>query len=149
MKRYKLLFFIWYHRGKLRDNPGVKAKLSALFGYKSDGRFYTDWDFLVEEEFLKVEGGFIVATKKAQREFSFLLFVRVIEGLALAVAIVLSIYAFALTFHLAPFGVELYTVNAIVISAAALFVMFYFARRIYKIFVPIMPPDEELRNSGL
>ena len=66
--RYRLLFFIYTH-GKIRASGGVKSKLARVFGYQSDGHFYTDWNYLTSSGLVTEDSRWIRITRKGRREF--------------------------------------------------------------------------------
>lgn len=146
MHKYRLLYFIWF-RGKVKDEPGLKAKLARLFGYKSDGHFYVDWDFLFENGFLVSEGGYIVATDKAQKQFSFLTLIKIMQWLSLVIAVALILFITASDLHWNPPLLVLDSNLVIAVSAGFLIATAYVSHRVYNNFVPAIPSKEELRDS--
>ena len=70
-KRYKLLYY-FYRKRRIRDSPGIKSELAKLLDYKSDGHFYSDWNYLLKDGFLIEKDGFIKITRKGISEFRLL-----------------------------------------------------------------------------
>lgn len=150
MKRYRLLYFIVYRGGKITDEPGLNARLIRLFDYKSDGHFYTDWKSLHDEGYLVSEKGQVVVTKAARKEFSFLTFLLLTEGISFGVTASLLFYSIADAFKLTVLGIALYNnTNVVVLSAAALLLIGILARKVFRDFAPQLPPDERIRDSKL
>jgi hypothetical protein len=150
MKRYRLLYFIVYKGGKVPEEPGLNARLIRLFDYKSDGHFYTDWNALHSEGYLVSKGGQVVATKAARKEFSFLTFLQLTEGISFGVTASLLFYLVADAFRLSVFGVALYNNNnVLLLSAVALLVIGILARKIFRDFAPELPSEEKIRDSRL
>jgi hypothetical protein len=142
MNRYRLLYFI-VSKKRIKDRPGLKANLIKLFEYKSDGHFYTDWDFLLNEKFIESKDGYIVATDRAKQEFSFLLWSKVTAILSTIIGIVLLIY-----FSSSILGVQLsiYGIYASSITLIAFGIGLY--KVIYK-FVPSLPTKDKIKSSNL
>lgn len=150
MKRYRLLYFIVYKGGKIREEPGLNARLIRLFDYKSDGHFYADWNALHSEGYLVSEDGQVVATKSARKEFSFLTFLQLAEGISFGVTASLFFYLVADTFQLSIFGIALYNNNnVLLLSAVALLIVGILARKIFRDFAPELPSEDKIKDSGL
>lgn len=150
MKRFRLLYFIVYKGGKISEGPGLNARLIKLFDYKSDGHFYTDWKALHDEGYLVSEKGQVIATRAARKEFSFLTFLLLTEGISFGVTASLLFYSIADAFKLTVFGIQLYNnTNVVVLSAAALLMVGILARKVFRDFAPQLPPDEKIRDSRL
>jgi len=70
--RTKLLYFIYLAPGsRIKNEPGIKSKIRKALGYKSDGHFYHDWEYLLRSSMLMEEGGYFVVTDKGKEEFAF------------------------------------------------------------------------------
>jgi hypothetical protein len=49
--RTKLLYFIYSaSNSRIKAEPGVKSNLSTALGYKSDGHFHYDWNYLKADD---------------------------------------------------------------------------------------------------
>jgi len=149
MNKYRLLYFIWAYRGELKDEPGLKAKLAKLFGYKSDGHFYPDWEALFEDGFLVMKGDHVVITQKARRHFSFLLALNLMRWLSVIIATVLLIYIVTSTLHWNPPWFDLNSIYVISVSTGFLFAMAIIGHYVYKNFVPSIPSKKEFEASGV
>jgi len=66
--RYRLLYFI-YQKRRIKSYPGIKSELRKVFGYRSDGHFYPDWEYLFNENLLVEKDGYIRITRKGRQEF--------------------------------------------------------------------------------
>ncbi len=67
--RYRLLFLIYRSRRGRIPAVGTKSKLAKAFGYKSDGHFHYDWDYLTSNGLIVEEGRWVRITRKGKREF--------------------------------------------------------------------------------
>jgi len=68
--RTKLLYFIYCcHDSSLKDESGIKSKLRKALGYKSDGHFYHDLNYLLGSGLIANTDGYFKVTKKGKEEF--------------------------------------------------------------------------------
>ncbi len=69
--RTKLLYFIYSAPGsKIRAEPGVKSSVSSALGYKSDGHFHYDWNYLVNAGMIEEKQGYYQVTDTGKKEFA-------------------------------------------------------------------------------
>ncbi len=69
--RTKLLYFIYSAPGsKIRAEPGAKSSISSALGYKSDGHFHYDWNYLVSAGMLEEKQGHYQVTDTGKKEFA-------------------------------------------------------------------------------
>jgi len=69
--RTKLLFFIYSAPGsKIKAEPGVKSNISSALGYKSDGHFHYDWNYLINAGMIEEKQGFFLVTDTGKKEFA-------------------------------------------------------------------------------
>jgi hypothetical protein len=69
--RTKLLYFIYTAQGsKIRAEPGVKSNISAALGYKSDGHFHYDWNYLINAGMIEEKQGYFLVTDTGKKEFA-------------------------------------------------------------------------------
>ena len=62
--RTKLLYFIYSAaNNRIKAEPGVKSGISAALGYKSDGHFHYDWNYLVGAGMIEESHGYFVVTE--------------------------------------------------------------------------------------
>ncbi len=93
--RTKLLYFIYCApESRVKDEPGIKSKICKGFksgiifcsstipftmrfvevpikalGYKSDGHFHYDWNYLLESHMLQRDQGYFTVTDEGKKEF--------------------------------------------------------------------------------
>jgi len=69
--RTKLLFFIYSAPGsRIKAEPGVKSNISAALGYKSDGHFHYDWNYLINAGMIEEKQGYFLVTDTGKKEFA-------------------------------------------------------------------------------
>jgi hypothetical protein len=69
--RTKLLYTIYSaSNSRIKAEPGIKSNLSAALGYKSDGHFHYDWNYLVDAGMIEEKQGYILVTEQGKKEFA-------------------------------------------------------------------------------
>jgi hypothetical protein len=69
--RTKLLYFIYSApSSRIKAEPGVKSSISSALGYKSDGHFHYDWNYLVSAGMIEEKQGYFVVTDTGKKEFA-------------------------------------------------------------------------------
>ncbi len=69
--RTKLLYLIYSAPGsKIKAEPGVKSSISSALGYKSDGHFHYDWNYLMTAGMIEEKQGYFLVTDAGKREFA-------------------------------------------------------------------------------
>jgi hypothetical protein len=69
--RTKLLYFIYSApNSKIKAEPGVKSSISFALGYKSDGHFHYDWNYLMNAGMIEEKQGHFLVTDTGKREFA-------------------------------------------------------------------------------
>ena len=69
--RTKLLYLIYSApNSRIKAEPGIKSNLSAALGYKSDGHFHYDWNYLVTAGMVEEKQGYYQVTEEGKKEFA-------------------------------------------------------------------------------
>jgi hypothetical protein len=69
--RTKLLYFIYSApSSRIKAEPGVKSSLSSALGYKSDGHFHYDWNYLMSAGMIEEKQGHFLVTDTGKNEFA-------------------------------------------------------------------------------
>jgi len=69
--RIKLLYFIYSApSSRIKAEPGVKSSISSALGYKSDGHFHYDWNYLVNAGMIEEKQGYFIVTDTGKKEFA-------------------------------------------------------------------------------
>lgn len=70
--RTKLLYLIYSApHSRIQAVPGVKSQICSALGYKSDGHFHHDWNYLVDSGKLEEKDGYFTVTETGKKEFAF------------------------------------------------------------------------------
>ena len=69
--RTKLLYFIYTaSNSRIKAESGVKSSLSSALGYKSDGHFHYDWNYLMNAGMIEEKQGYFAVTEAGKKEFT-------------------------------------------------------------------------------
>jgi hypothetical protein len=69
--RTKLLYLIYSApNGRIRAAPGTKSSISSALGYKSDGHFHYDWNYLTTAGMIEEKQGYYIVTDTGKKEFA-------------------------------------------------------------------------------
>ena len=69
--RTKLLYFIYSApNNRIKTEPGVKSNICSALGYKSDGHFHYDWNYLLGAGMIEEKQGYYSATDQGKKEFA-------------------------------------------------------------------------------
>ena len=69
--RTKLLYFIYSApNSRIKAEPGVKSSLCSALGYKSDGHFHYDWNYLMSAGMIEEKQGYYLVTVAGKNEFT-------------------------------------------------------------------------------
>ena len=69
--RTRLLYLIYSApNSRIRADPGVKSSISSALGYKSDGHFHYDWNYLTSASMIEEKQGYYTVTDMGKKEFA-------------------------------------------------------------------------------
>ena len=69
--RTKLLYFIYSApNNRIKAEPGVKSNICSALGYKSDGHFHYDWNYLQGGGMIEEKQGYYLVTEQGKKEFA-------------------------------------------------------------------------------
>jgi hypothetical protein len=69
--RTKLLYLIYSApNSKIKAAPGAKSRISSVLGYKSDGHFHYDWNYLMGAGMIEEKQGYYIVTDTGKKEFA-------------------------------------------------------------------------------
>jgi hypothetical protein len=69
--RTRLLYLIYSApNSRIRAEPGVKSSISSALGYKSDGHFHYDWNYLTSAGMIEEKKGYYSVTDTGKKEFA-------------------------------------------------------------------------------
>jgi hypothetical protein len=69
--RTRLLYLIFSApNSRIKAAPGVKSNIAQVLGYKSDGHFHYDWNYLISANMIEEKGGYYQVTDTGKKEFA-------------------------------------------------------------------------------
>ena len=118
--RTKLLYFIYSApNSRIRADPGVKSSICSALGYKSDGHFHYDWNYLVNAGMIEEKQGYYLVTDEGKKEFALHSTASRSNSLMVLIGIAIIAFTFGLELGLVPilsvtfFGIVLILMGSI------------------------------------
>ncbi|MCW4001288.1 MAG: hypothetical protein NWE93_13725 [Candidatus Bathyarchaeota archaeon] len=69
--RTRLLYLIYSApNSRIKAAPGTKSSISTALGYKSDGHFHYDWNYLIGAGMIEEKSGYYQVTDTGKKEFA-------------------------------------------------------------------------------
>ena len=69
--RTRLLYLIYSApNSRIKAGPGTKSSISSALGYKSDGHFHYDWNYLTSAGMIEEKQGYYIVTDTGKKEFA-------------------------------------------------------------------------------
>lgn len=135
--RTKLLYFIYSApNNRIKAEPGVKSNMCSALGYKSDGHFHYDWNYLTSAGMIEEQQGYFIVTDAGKKEFA----LHQTAFRSNSVMIFLGIAIVALTFGL---ELKILPILSVTFFGAALIVIGLVFLLIDKQNRPQLPPDAQ------
>ncbi len=101
--RTRLLYFIYTAQGsKIKAEPGVKSNISAALGYKSDGHFHYDWNYLMGAGMVEEKNGYFLVTDSGKKEFALQSTAAMSNWIMVIMGVAMVIFTVALSFGWLP-----------------------------------------------
>jgi hypothetical protein len=101
--RTKLLYFIYSSpNSKIKAEPGVKSSICTALGYKSDGHFHYDWNYLVNAGMIEEKQGYFQVTDTGKKEFSLYSTASMSNTIMVIMGIAIVIFTVGLSFGVLP-----------------------------------------------
>ncbi len=118
--RTKLLYFIYSGpNSRIRAEPGVKSSISSALGYKSDGHFHYDWNYLMNAGMIEEKQGFYLVTDDGKKEFALHATASRSNSIMILIGIAIIAFTFGLEVGLVPiisvtfFGIALIIIGSL------------------------------------
>lgn len=101
--RTKLLYLIYSApHNRIPAIPGTKSQVCTVLGYKSDGHFHHDWNYLVNSGMLEEKDGYFSITDNGKKEFALHTTASRSNSVMVIIGIVLIIFTICLEWKLVP-----------------------------------------------
>ena len=121
--RTKLLYFIYSAtNSRIKAEPGVKSNICSALGYKSDGHFHYDWNYLTDAEMIEEKQGYFLVTDTGKKEFALHATAAMSNWIMVILGAAIILFTVGLNFGILPkesvafFGVALIFVGALFLS---------------------------------
>jgi len=121
--RTKLLYFIYSApSNRIKAEPGIKSNLSSALGYKSDGHFHYDWNYLTNAGMIEEKQGYYIVTEEGKREFALHSTASISNSIMIVLGIAILVFTFSLELGLLPkesvafFGVALIVIGSLFLT---------------------------------
>jgi hypothetical protein len=121
--RTKLLYFIYSAtNSRIKAEPGVKSNICSALGYKSDGHFHYDWNYLTGAEMIEEKQGYFLVTDTGKKEFALHATAAMSNWIMVILGAAIILFTVGLNFGILPkesvafFGVALISVGALFLS---------------------------------
>ncbi len=118
--RTKLLYFIYSApSSRIRAEPGVKSSMSSALGYKSDGHFHYDWNYLVGAGMIEEKQGHFLVTDTGKKEFALYSTASMSNSIMVVMGVAMVFFTIGLTLGILPkesvafFGIVLITIGSL------------------------------------
>jgi hypothetical protein len=122
--RTKLLYFIYSApNSRIKAEPGVKSSISSALGYKSDGHFHYDWNYLINAGMVEEKQGYFLVTDTGKKEFALQSTATMNNWIIVAMGIAMVFFTVGLNFRILPIeSVALFGAALILIGSLFLIV---------------------------
>jgi len=118
--RTRLLYFIYSApSSRIKAEPGVKSSISSALGYKSDGHFHYDWNYLMNAGMIEEKQGYFLVTDTGKREFALQSTAAMSNSIMVVMGIAMVFFTIGVSFGVLPegtvafFGVALIVVGSL------------------------------------
>ena len=118
--RTKLLYLIYSApNGRIKAEPGVKSSICSALGYKSDGHFHYDWNYLQNANMIEEKQGYFLVTETGKKEFAMQSTASRSNSTMIFIGVAMLFFTFSLEYGLLPkesiafFGIVLIAVGSL------------------------------------
>jgi len=116
--RTKLLYFIYSApNSRIKGEPGIKSNLSSALGYKSDGHFHYDWNYLISAGMIEEKQSYYLVTAEGKKEFTLQSTASITNSIMIFMGIAILFFTFSIELGILPkesvafFGVALIVIG--------------------------------------
>jgi hypothetical protein len=118
--RTKLLYFIYSApSSRIKAEPGVKSSIGSALGYKSDGHFHYDWNYLINAGMIEEKQGYFLVTDTGKKEFALYSTAAMSNSIMVVMGIAMVFFTIGLSLGFLPkesvafFGVALISIGSL------------------------------------
>jgi len=101
--RTRLLYLIYSApNSRIKAVPGIKSSLSSALGYKSDGHFHYDWNYLMSAGMIEEKQGYYLVTDTGKKEFALYSTAGMSNTIMVVMGIAMIFFTVGLNFGILP-----------------------------------------------
>ncbi len=101
--RTRLLYLLYSApNSRIKSEPGIKSNLCAALGYKSDGHFHYDWNYLVSAGMIEEKQGYFQVTDQGKKEFALHSTASRSNEIMVLMGVAMIVFTFTLKFGILP-----------------------------------------------
>jgi hypothetical protein len=101
--RTRLLYLIYSApNSRIKAAPGTKSSISSALGYKSDGHFHYDWNYLMGAGMIEEKQGNYLVTDTGKKEFALYSTASMSNWIMVVMGIAIVSFTVGLHFELLP-----------------------------------------------
>jgi hypothetical protein len=121
--RTKLLYLIYSApNSRIKAAPGTKSSISSALGYKSDGHFHYDWNYLLTAGMIEEKQGYYIVTDTGKKEFALYSTAAMSNTIMLVMGVAMLFFTVGLSLGVLPkesvafFGIALISIGSLFLS---------------------------------
>ena len=118
--RTRLLYLIYSApNSRIKAAPGTKSSISSVLGYKSDGHFHYDWNYLANAGMIEKKQGYYIVTEAGKKEFALYSTAAMSNTIMLVMGVAMVFFTIGLRLGLLPtesvafFGAALISIGSL------------------------------------
>jgi hypothetical protein len=118
--RTRLLYLIYSApNSRIKATPGIKSNISSVLGYKSDGHFHYDWNYLTTAGMIEEKQGYYTVTDTGKKEFALYSTAAMSNTIMLVMGVAMVFFTVGLNFGILPkesvafFGIALISIGSL------------------------------------
>lgn len=101
--RTRLLYLIYSApNSHIKAVPGIKSAISSALGYKSDGHFHYDWNYLISAGMLEEKQSYFQVTDTGKKEFALYSTAAMSNWIMVTMGIAIIFFTIGTTFGFLP-----------------------------------------------
>jgi hypothetical protein len=99
--------------------PGTKSRISSALGYKSDGHFHYDWNYLTSAGMIEEKQGYYLVTDTGKKEFALYSTASISNTIMVVLGIAIVFFTAGLSLGILPkesiasFGIALISIGSL------------------------------------
>ena len=117
--RTRLLYLIYSApNSRIKAAPGTKSSISSALGYKSDGHFHYDWNYLTTAGMIEEKQGYFIVTDTGKKEFALYSTAAMSNTIMVVMGVAMVFFTAGLSFDILPkesvafFGLALISIGS-------------------------------------